>query len=272
MRLNADTHQATCRNCDASLTGAYCAACGQPARLHDTVAGLFHEFAHGVAHFDGRLWRTLPLLALDPGRLSREWIAGRRARYIAPLPLFLFAVFLLFTIPTLTGDRLISIQTGAASDDRTEPAVPPDTRAVSPPADEAMVVRLLERIAENPDYYGKKIEVLAYKFAFLAAPLSAALLALLLGRRGGFSFYGHVVVALYGLGFLALLVSVLYLLPDAFSTILLVVPPLHAFVHLRGAYCLSMAGAAVRTALLVPLTVIGFFALLVGVVLAGVGV
>jgi hypothetical protein len=53
---------------------------------------------HGVMHFDGRIWRTLPLLAFRPGRLTREWVHGRRTRYVSPLATFLFAVFLMFML------------------------------------------------------------------------------------------------------------------------------------------------------------------------------
>ena len=47
-------------------------------------------------HFDGRLWRTLPLLILNPGRLTREWAQGRRTRYVSPLAMFLFTLFVMF--------------------------------------------------------------------------------------------------------------------------------------------------------------------------------
>ena len=40
-------------------------------------------------HFDARVWRTLPLLAFNPGRLTREWVEGRRTRYVSPLAIFM---------------------------------------------------------------------------------------------------------------------------------------------------------------------------------------
>jgi Protein of unknown function (DUF3667) len=42
------------------------------------------------------VWRTLPLLAFRPGKLTREWVQGKRARYVSPLALFLFTVFVMF--------------------------------------------------------------------------------------------------------------------------------------------------------------------------------
>jgi len=50
----------------------------------------------GVLNFEGKFWRTLPMLAWCPGILTRRYIDGQRARFISPIALFLFSVFLLF--------------------------------------------------------------------------------------------------------------------------------------------------------------------------------
>jgi hypothetical protein len=90
------THESACLNCGTPLVGSHCHACGQAAHVHKTLAAFFHDLAHGVFHFEGKIWRTLPLLAWRPGRLTREYIDGRRASYVSPIALFLFCVFLLF--------------------------------------------------------------------------------------------------------------------------------------------------------------------------------
>lgn len=87
-----------CLNCGTVLTGAYCHACGQSAHVHKTLASIGHDLAHGAFHFEGRIFRTLPMLVRDPGALTRRYIAGERQRFVAPLPLFLFAVFLMFAV------------------------------------------------------------------------------------------------------------------------------------------------------------------------------
>jgi hypothetical protein len=56
-----------------------------------------------VLHFDGKLWRTLPLLAWKPGELTRRYIQGERARFVSPIALFLFSVFLMFAIFSTLG-------------------------------------------------------------------------------------------------------------------------------------------------------------------------
>jgi len=86
----------TCRNCGAALAGAYCHACGQSAHLHRSLLHLVEEVLHGVLHFDAKGWRTLPLLVARPGLLTRRYIDGQRMRYVSPLALFLFTVFLMF--------------------------------------------------------------------------------------------------------------------------------------------------------------------------------
>lgn len=84
--------------CSAPLTGPFCGQCGQRAHLHRSIGDVFHEFLHGITHFDGNAWTTLPMLVFRPGKLIRSYIEGQRARYIAPVPLFLLVVFLMFFV------------------------------------------------------------------------------------------------------------------------------------------------------------------------------
>ncbi|WP_242077300.1 DUF3667 domain-containing protein [Brevundimonas diminuta] len=85
-----------CSDCGAETSGNFCANCGQPTHVHRTLLHLGEELLHGVMHFDARIWRTLPLLWLNPGKLTREWIEGKRTRYVSPLAIFLFTLFVMF--------------------------------------------------------------------------------------------------------------------------------------------------------------------------------
>ena len=96
------THEACCLNCGAALLGPYCHQCGQHAHVHKTLSAFFHDFAHGVLHFEGKIWRTLPLLAWKPGELTRRYIDGHRASFVSPIALFLFSVFMMFGVIGLT--------------------------------------------------------------------------------------------------------------------------------------------------------------------------
>jgi len=94
-----DAHEGgACANCGAERIGAYCHACGQPGHLHKNIMGLVHDIAHGVFHFDGKVWRTLPMLAWRPGELTRRYVDGERVKFVSPMALFLFSVFLMFAV------------------------------------------------------------------------------------------------------------------------------------------------------------------------------
>lgn len=89
-------HPAACPDCGAEAKGKFCTDCGQEIHVHRTLWHLGHELLHGVMHFDGRFWRTLPLLLVNPGKITREWCEGRRTRYVSPLAMFLCTLFVMF--------------------------------------------------------------------------------------------------------------------------------------------------------------------------------
>ncbi|WP_165799472.1 DUF3667 domain-containing protein [Sphingomonas oleivorans] len=87
-----------CANCGTVRVGSYCHSCGQTGHLHRNLHALIHDIAHGVFHFEGRIWHTLPLLAFRPGELTRRYVQGQRVRFVSPMALFLFSVFLMFAV------------------------------------------------------------------------------------------------------------------------------------------------------------------------------
>lgn len=97
------THEKNCLNCGARLSGAYCHVCGQKAHVHRSLRAFMGDFVAGVLNFEGKFWRTLPMLAWCPGDLTRRYIAGERARFISPIALYLFTVFLMFAVLNFTG-------------------------------------------------------------------------------------------------------------------------------------------------------------------------
>lgn len=88
---------ARCANCGSPLSGAFCAACGQRDEPIQQPAS--HFIRDAIAEYlelDGRLWRTLAALFVRPGRLTVEYNAGRRQRYVRPFRLYLTATVLFF--------------------------------------------------------------------------------------------------------------------------------------------------------------------------------
>jgi len=86
-------------NCNTTLAGTYCAACGQRHEPHVHTLGHFlSEAFESITHADSRLWRTLGYLLVKPGRLTREFLEGRRVRYLPPFRLYLVISLAFFLI------------------------------------------------------------------------------------------------------------------------------------------------------------------------------
>jgi hypothetical protein len=143
------TDERVCLNCGAPLAGPFCHQCGQHAHVHRTLSAFFHDFAHGVLHFEGKIFRTLPLLAWKPGQLTRDYIDGQRARFVSPIALFLFCVFLMFGVIGLTSQ---SFSGKAAADaareiqqDQTKLSILQNQRAT---ATGSIAAKLDEKIAD----------------------------------------------------------------------------------------------------------------------------
>lgn len=86
-----------CKNCGAPLAGAYCSDCSQRADVHmPTTMELIHEALEGVTHSDSRLWTTMRYLLFKPGKLTLEFVAGRRMAYLPPFRLYLVMSVMFF--------------------------------------------------------------------------------------------------------------------------------------------------------------------------------
>lgn len=114
--VGADGHtqKHSCLNCRTPLEGPFCTVCGQAAHLHRSLGALGHDIAHGVFHFEGKVWHTLPMLALRPGELTRRYIHGERVKFVSPLALFLFSVFLMFAVFSTIGGPIRTQAGGGA--------------------------------------------------------------------------------------------------------------------------------------------------------------
>lgn len=104
-----------CLNCGAELSGRFCAQCGQAAHAHRTLAHVFEEFLHGLFHWDTKVWRTLPMLVVRPGTLTRNYVYGKRVRYVSPLAMFLLMIFAMFLVFSFVPTDLFSVN---ANEDR----------------------------------------------------------------------------------------------------------------------------------------------------------
>jgi Protein of unknown function (DUF3667) len=99
LRTGGSRDSRACENCGTALAGPYCSECGQPAQSPLTSLGTFvRHVLDDVASFDSRLLRTLRTLILHPGRLTAEYLAGRRIRYTYPVQLYFLGAAAFFLV------------------------------------------------------------------------------------------------------------------------------------------------------------------------------
>ena len=88
-----------CPNCNAPLRGQYCATCGQRARTRlISVWELVRDAIGDLFELDSRLWRTLGPLIFRPGKLTREYLLGRRVRFMPPFRTYLVLSLIFFLV------------------------------------------------------------------------------------------------------------------------------------------------------------------------------
>lgn len=101
--LNAQSGPDKCANCGAHVTTSFCPQCGQKTHVHRSLVAIGHDLIHGVLHLDGKFWKTLPLLVFKPGKLTRRYINGERAKFVSPMAMFLFSIFAMFAVFQMVG-------------------------------------------------------------------------------------------------------------------------------------------------------------------------
>jgi hypothetical protein len=257
-----------CRNCDTPAPLNFCPVCGQETALHaPTLSEFVHEFVGHYVALEGALWRTLRLLLLHPGRLTREYLAGRRRRYVLPLRLYLTASFIFFLVLKLLPSTAVEVaianaERGAPSSGVQAEAAPtaasrpgsvqraPVVEAArpvdcgsagEPPCNalERAVNRVGERFRGDPRGFLEAVRsrlVSVAPFAvFLLLPVYAAIV-MLAYRRRQMTYGEHIVFSfhLHAFWFLALLAMAA--LPDAAGDVVLVVMALYGVWALRVVY------------------------------------
>ena len=94
-----------CRNCGSALHGQYCSHCGQRHRGDSLDTGeLASEALDTIVKIDGKLWRTIIDLTRDPGQAAKDYVTGRRMRYVNPVRYCLAAIALSITLTISTGE------------------------------------------------------------------------------------------------------------------------------------------------------------------------
>jgi hypothetical protein len=192
-----------CLNCGDLLSGPYCAGCGQKTPHIDlTLREFLHDATQELTQLEGKVPATLKALFLEPGRLTLDFLAGRRARWLSPLRLYLICSLAYFLSQPLaeaithrSAKELAKI-TVTTADGRT--TLTPEGRAeieASPPG-RLFGPERMERAVANMDKFNRAIESATSKAMFVLLPFFA-LLTNLAWRRKVPRYPAHLYLALH---------------------------------------------------------------------------
>ncbi len=215
-----------CHNCGAVISANFCAACGQETVLHVASAREFlHEFVGHYIALEGKLWKTLGLLLFRPGKLTAEYIAGRRARYVAPLRIYLTLSILFFALLKYGPAELIKVQPAATT--------APNSWAITDKPADANTVKMSTKLGRfSPAWEARALQIGAMPqeqalaliksnffgyvpyAMFCLMPVLALYLKLL--YLGSGRHYGeHMLFALHANAFAFLLLGLIWVVPGA---------------------------------------------------------
>lgn len=100
-----------CPNCQTQLGigDNYCPNCGQENHFHNnSLRELWDDFIGSFLNFDGKVWTTLKTLFLRPGKVSGDYVEGKKVRYVPPIRLYLFVSFVYFLVMNYGMDMILN--------------------------------------------------------------------------------------------------------------------------------------------------------------------
>lgn len=196
-------HGDSCLNCGAALTGPYCAACGQKRPHTDvTLREFVRETTAELTHWDGKVPATLKALFTKPGLLTLDFLAGRRARWLPPLRVYLICSVAYFVsgplVETVTHRSFREVAKLTITNTQGDTALTAEERgqiAEGLPA-RLFGVERLERAARDPARLNHMIKAAFPKAMFVLLPLFA-LLTNVLWRGKQPRYPAHLYLALH---------------------------------------------------------------------------
>ena len=130
----------------------------------------------------------------------------------------------------------------------------------------------LKRAAEHPKEFKAVISEWAHRLAMLMLPIAAVLLSLLFVFQRRWFLYDHLIFAMHSLSFSGLLLSLamgVQALIGPPAMLLLLIAPVHLFVHMRGTYGISVIGTLLRMFVLFVGSFVGFALIMTSLFLIG---
>ena len=158
-----------CNNCRAPLTGPFCHICGQrDDDLRRPIWTFFRELFDALFDTDSKIIKTILMLVMMPGGLSRAFMEGRRARFLPPFRLYVVLLFVFFSVISIANILIIDIHVEpkaeqVAAREAFEAQLEAQLAEVEDARERAAEARqkALESIdiPENPDTPGLELEV-----------------------------------------------------------------------------------------------------------------
>lgn len=226
-----------------------------------------HEFIGHYVALEGPLWRSLWALLFQPGRLTLEYFAGRRRRFVQPLRLYLSLSFLFFIGLHLMGDHGLTISGGSAVQVQHRDC---DTAGADCGAIERRLMAFGQRLSHaEPAQIQARVDKYSPYALLLMQPAFAGLLALVFWRRH-MKYAEHFVFALHvhAFWFLAVMLGIATAWAPGLMPALMT---LYAVMALRRVYHVSWWGgiwrALLLTLLYLPLLAAGAAALVIATTL-----
>jgi hypothetical protein len=92
-------HENDCLNCGTELEGKFCHHCGQEnLQIKENFGHLMNHAISDYFHFDHQFFHTLKPLLFQPGKLTNEYMAGRRVQYLHPIKMYIFISLIFFIL------------------------------------------------------------------------------------------------------------------------------------------------------------------------------
>ncbi|MCF6193113.1 MAG: DUF3667 domain-containing protein [Kangiellaceae bacterium] len=88
-----------CNNCNVQLEGKFCHSCGQSSKSMIKFFGeVIRELLDDTLGYDSRFKHSITPLFLFPGRLTLDYVKGKRFHYVLPFKLYLITSVLLVLV------------------------------------------------------------------------------------------------------------------------------------------------------------------------------
>lgn len=215
------TTEPTCLNCGTKLIDTYCHNCGVKKynRADHTFRIFLNELLHSLTFVDNKFLKSIKALVLKPGRLTKEFLDGKRTNFVRPLQLFLLINVIYFFVQPFTFYNTFN----------TTLQIQMNQLGHSAWATKMVSKKLEERDLSYEAYqaiYNQKSQNIAKLGIIILVPMLAFLLKLLFWKSNKF-YFEHLVFSLhfYAFSLFALYIVIAFLL----ELITPVFPNLHSY-------------------------------------------